>query len=195
MKLYKLTDQNGNTQNNTHWDVGVIHELKPCDNPQLCSGDVIHAYKNVNLAYLLNSIHANIDKPLLWECNGNICTDDFGKVGCFRLKITKRLSQPVWVGNDNENLVRVAFAVLCAESVLYVWNKYNKKDKRIEQAIDAAKEYLNNPTKDTTYAAARAARAATIYAADYAATYAARAAPNINFCELADIAVKTIMEN
>ena len=51
MKLYKLTDQNGNTNGNTHWEEGMTLSLPPCDNPQLCSSDVFHAYRNINLAF------------------------------------------------------------------------------------------------------------------------------------------------
>jgi hypothetical protein len=56
--LYKLTDQNGNTQNNCHWDVGMTHKNKECKNPKLCSKDVFHAYINKNLAFMLNPAYA-----------------------------------------------------------------------------------------------------------------------------------------
>ena len=40
--LYKLTDQNQETQGGTKWDVGVTHRHKKSDNPQLCSDGVFH---------------------------------------------------------------------------------------------------------------------------------------------------------
>ena len=50
MKLYKLTNKNGCTQGNTQWGIGVTHELKATEKPRLCTKDVLHAYKNINLA-------------------------------------------------------------------------------------------------------------------------------------------------
>jgi hypothetical protein len=130
MQLYKLTDNKGQTKNSTQWGNGVTHQLDKKQNPQLCTGDVFHAYKNINLAYLLNPIHANYTNP-----------------------------------------IRVAFAVLCAESVLAIYEDKYPNDSRVSNAIKAAKEYLFNPS---AYAA-RAARAAA-FAAAYAANAAAYAA-------------------
>jgi hypothetical protein len=74
--LYKLTDKNGKTQNNTQWGPGVTHRKRVCTNPELCSSNVLHAYRNVNLAFLLNSIHADINDPLVWECRGKIAVEE-----------------------------------------------------------------------------------------------------------------------
>ena len=90
------------------------------------------------------------------------------------------------------------FAVLCAESVLRVYETYSD-DLRPRQAIEAAKEYLKYQTTGAADAA---------YAADYAADYAAAgtaadaaadaadaadaATADVNFAKLADIAVKEI---
>jgi hypothetical protein len=67
MKLYKLTEQDGTTYNKSmSWKVGITNRVMAKDNPQMCSGDVIHAYKNKNLAFILNPIHADIKNPLLF---------------------------------------------------------------------------------------------------------------------------------
>ena len=179
MKLYKLTEQDGTTRNNIQWDVGIVHKVEECEQPELCSGDVLHAYKNINLAFLLNPIHANIYSPKLFEVEGDICVEDYGKVGCFSLDVTRELEIPVWTNSSYKKKVQVMFAILCAESVLYVWNIYNTLDTRVVDAIEAAREYLR--TGDAAYAA-DAARAAAD-AAD------ARA---IDFCYLADEAVRFI---
>ena len=157
MKLYKLTDQNGNTQGLTKWAVGITHKHKRCENPQLCSGDIYHAYTNINLAYLLNPEHANINNPIPWECKGTVAVRDYGKVGCFSLTITKRLDTPAWVKSNKANMVRVAFAILCAESVIKIYEDKYPSDHRPRKAVDAAREYLLNPTSYAAYAAADAA--------------------------------------
>ena len=176
--LFKLTDQQGNTKNDTHWDVGVTYKVKKCNDPQLCSRDVLHAYRNINLAFLLNPSHADINDPLLWECNGDVVVSDYGKVGCFSLTITKKLDTPKWAKSKKANLVKVAFAILCAESVLKVYEDKYPTDDRPRKAIEAAKEYLKNPSANAAHAAYAAANAA--HAAAYAAhaAYAAYAAAN-----------------
>jgi len=221
MKLYKLTKRDGTTMNNTQWDVGITHRLGECKQPELCSRDVLHAYKNINLAFLLNPIHANIHNPKLFEVEGDICVEDYGKVGCFSLDVTRELEIPVWVNSSREKKVRVMFAVLCAESVLHVWNTYNAPDTRVVNAIEAAREYLRardayaaraaqaaaraahtaaHAAHAVAHAAAHAAHAAAYaaQAAAYAAQAAARAAQAaaradaIDFCRLADEAARFI---
>jgi len=222
LKLYKLTNKDYTTYGGFEWTVGKSRRVKKCKDPQLCSGDVIHAYKDKNLALLLNPIHGNIPDPLLFECTGNIVVEDYGKCGVFSLKIEKGLHCPRWYKNDEtRKKVQINFAILCAESVLKHFEKHNSKDKRPFEAIKAAKKYLKKPTEKNKKTAARAARAAhaayaayaaanaaanaayaaanAAYAADAAtraAAYAAHAAAHaadIDFCKLANIAVKEIM--
>ena len=224
MKLYKLTDQKGNTKNNTHWDVGVTHKVPNCKVPMLCSDNVLHAYTNINLAFLLNPVHGDINNPLIWECEGDVAVKDWGKVGVFALTITKELIVPKWVKSDNERLVIIAFAILCAEAVLKIYEDEYPNNDCPRKAIEAAKEYLKNPSARAAayaadaaaYAAAYAADAAAdaadaaadaadaadaaraaraaAYAAHAAAHAAARAADEIDFAFLADQAVKMIFE-
>ena len=181
MKIYKLTNQNGNTQNNTNWIPKTTHEKQSCDNPELCSADVYHAYTNANLALLLNPIHADISNPRMFECSGDIVVSDWGKVGCFKMTSKKELQMPTWYTNrETRKQVQVMFAILCAESVLHVYETYNSTDSRPRQAIEAAKDYLKHQTNSAAYAAADAADAADA------------AHPDINFAKLADLAVKEI---
>ena len=76
MKLYKLTTQDGYTrkgeENQTKWVEGNTYTKPKVKNPRLCSEDVYHAYSNLNLGLLLNSRHANIDNPRIWQVEGNI---------------------------------------------------------------------------------------------------------------------------
>lgn len=68
MKAYKLTDENGQTKNNTQWGENVTHEVRG-DDPELCSSSWIHFYGNPLIAILMNPMHANFIKPIMWECN------------------------------------------------------------------------------------------------------------------------------
>ena len=177
--LIKLTNDKGQTQNSTQWGENQTHSLPSKSNPQLCSGDVLHAYRSVNLALLLNPIHANISKLQIWEATGTPVVEDWGKVGCFSLTTTKCLPLPEWYTDpEKRKQVQVRFAILCSEEVLPIFEAEFPEDCRPREAIEAAKSYLKNPT---------AARAATVRAAD-AATYAARAADAADVARAADAA-------
>lgn len=198
MKLYKLTEQDYTTYyKSMTWKIGETNKVIEKENPQMCSGDVIHAYKNKNLALLLNPIHADIKNPKLLECEGNIIVEDYGKCGVFELTPTKKLSYPVWYKNEEKRKdVCIMFEILCSESVLkYYENKY-PTDDRPREAITAAKKYLKLKTEDAARAAGYAYSDAVAYAAAYAADSAAYVAADekIDFCELADNAVKMIMD-
>ena len=208
--MIKLTKQDGTTRNNTAWGEGVTHRLTPCERPEMCSGDVLHAYTSLNVAFLMNPMHAGISDPRVFEAEGEIVVSDSLKVGCFSLTTTKEISAPAWVGSAVENRVRVLFAVLCAESVLHLFEEKYPNDDRPRNAIEAARNYIGTNEYDAANAAnaanaadaaayAAAAYAAAADAAAYAAVYAAYAAANagikIDFDELADTAVNTIMKN
>ena len=165
--LYKLTDRNGNTHNFVHWKVGITHSIiNQCNNPRLCSEDVFHAYKNINLAFLLNPLHANILNPLLWQVSGKIVVEDFGKVGCFSLKVIQQLPIPNWVHSNKKHDVQLLFTILCAEKVLYLFkNKYpndNRPQKAIEDAIKYLRLHTKDAAKDAHDAAIRAQAASTV---------------------------------
>ena len=75
----------------------------------------------------------------------------------------------------------VLFSIYAARLVLDIFEKYDPKDSRPREAIEAAERYIKNPTKknkDAAHAAADAAHAAAdaAYAAAYTATDAAYAA-------------------
>ena len=65
---------------------------------------------------------------------------------------------------------KIKYAIFAAEQVIDVYEKSFPNDNRPRNAVDAAREYLNNPTP------ARARAAAAAYAAAYAAPARARAA-------------------
>ncbi len=195
MKLYKLTDEKGQTQNKTQWGENVTHSIPPeKQSKKLCTAGLLHAYKDINLALLLNPIYGRFFSFQLWEAKGKPIKKDWGKIGCHKLTTIKQIKIPKWYQDiKTRRRVQILFAILCAEAVLIYCEKFDSKDKRPHKAIEAAKDYLNNnAAADAAYAAADAAYAAyaAAYAA-YAAAYAADAA--INFIKLAKMAVQKII--
>jgi hypothetical protein len=226
MKLYKLTERDYTTYHGSmEWGEGITNKVKPCENPSMCSSDVIHAYTDLNLALLLNPIHADINNPRIFEASGKIVISDWDKCGVFKLTTKKEIDTPEWYKSDKKNDVIIMFAILCAESVLYLFENKFPEDKRPSEAIKAAKEYLKNKNSAAARAAADAADAAdaanaanaanAAYAANaaarvaraanaaarvadaaYAAAYAAYAAyGEINFSKIAKQAIKITMED
>jgi hypothetical protein len=166
MQLYKLTDQKGQTHDSFQWTVGTEFSLKPKASPELCSPDVFHVYRDPNLALLLNPIHADIKEPLLWQAQGDVVIEDWGKAGCFSLQLTEQLPLPEWYVDPKLRCeVQVRFARLCAETAA----------RAAARAADAAKVAAARAAAAAKVAAARAARAAA-WAADAARAAAATAA-------------------
>ena len=64
---YKLTDQNLQTHMGCQWVVGEWVQAPGKLAQSLCSDGWIHFYDDPLLAVFFNPIHANIDKPRLWE--------------------------------------------------------------------------------------------------------------------------------
>ncbi|MGB4222665.1 MAG: putative immunity protein, partial [Syntrophorhabdus sp.] len=103
-----------------------------------------------------------------------------------------------YIDDKKRRRVQVQFAVLCAESVLHIYENQYPDDNRPRKAIEAAQNYLKKPSNAAAYAANEAAyeayeayAAKAAYEAAKAAAYAAKAANvEIDFCALADQAVK-----
>jgi len=184
MKLYKLMRPNHTTRKWQKWELGVHVEKAPCDDPQLCSSDVLHAYINLNLAFLLTYLHNTGDYTVAVECEGDVVVSDWAKVGCFAITPVRWIEKPAWVGSEYDTQVRVAFAMLCAEAVIDIYNAEYPSDNRPQRAIEITKAWLANPSTETAARVVSAADAASdaadaAYSATYAAysaTYAARAA-------------------
>src|SRR6185312_2794598 len=87
-RLYKLTDRQESTYNDTVWGENVTHSI-PADRPgfKLCSSQVIHAYEHPVIAVLLNPVHAGFYHPLLWEAEGEVVVRD-GQLKCGVKKLT-----------------------------------------------------------------------------------------------------------
>jgi hypothetical protein len=161
MRLFKLTDEKNRTFNRITWGENITIELAPVDNPKLCTKSVLHAYKSPELAILLNPLHAGIKNPILWEAEGDICVEDWGKVGCFTLTTIRKIPIP------KVNLA--LFARKCAEAALDIYEPAHPTNDWPRKVIMAARAAAN--ADDTARTAAR-----TAYAADTAADVAANAA-------------------
>ena len=70
IKLYKLTDRDGQTRNGTQWGPGMSHS--GTGKGELCGPGWIHAYEHPLIAVLLNPIHAIFQNPRLWEAEGEV---------------------------------------------------------------------------------------------------------------------------
>ena len=192
MKVYKLTDYNNQTRNNTQWGEGVTHTAS--GEGELCSRGWLHAYTDPRLAVILNPIHTNFSNPRLWEAEagGEFKHDKQLKMGCTKLTTTREIPLPK-ISSD----VKTEFAIRCAlkvyqEGSFVVWaNKWLSGEDRTGAAAEAAAEaawaaraarvawaaeaawavaQAAARAAEATWAATRAARAAR------AATWAARAA-------------------
>jgi hypothetical protein len=155
--LYKLTDEFGNTKNQTHWAEGTRHEiakeLRDSTQP-LCSKHYYHAYENPLVAVFMNPSHANFRNPILWRATGWVSKRNGQlKCGCFTLRTLQQIPLPVLTTNQ-----RVRVAIQCA-----------LKEPQTESFKSWAKNWLSGV--DRTFKTVTATQTA-IYAA-HAAVYAA----------------------
>lgn len=164
--VYKLTDQNFKSENNTLWGEDVTHEVSVFT--RLCSNGCIHAYRSPALAVMMNPIHADIKKPVLWVASTpKIMADDGVKIGCNRLTTIQRIVLPAATKAQ-----RAEFAIRCAMLVC---------DDR--EWVNWAQGWLSGEDRSDA-CAARAARVA-VSAAYAARAYAARAAASAAYAAYA----------
>lgn len=195
MKVYKLTDANGTTYNETQWKPGARHKvtgrLKMCDNG-------IHAYSDPLLALLLNPMHANIMTPWLWECEASDeHLDDHGLKSCHRwLQTIRELPVPQITTEQ-----RMRFAILCAiesgcnDSTWVAWAlHWLDGSDHSEAAATSAASAAWAAAMEAAGAAAAAAAAAAVgcggrqraaVTAAFAASAATRTAKDINLVAIA----------
>ena len=159
--IYKLTDKDGKTRNDTQWGPGVSHS--GTGQGELCGPGWIHAYEHPLVAVLLNPIHANIQNPRLWEAEGEIAIRDGQiKCGCKTLTTVREIPIPAVTTE-----MRVRFGILCAKEVCAcsAWNAWADRWLSGEDRTQAAAER----------ARAAGAAAAEAWAAQAAAAWAAQA--------------------
>ncbi len=111
MKLYKVTDEDGCTRNDTQWGNGVTHKATG-NGTTLCSDGFIHAYRDPILASLVYKVPVSYRKPKLWEAEGKIVLEDILKCGCKKLTVVKEIKWPKITLEQ-----KVEFAILCALAI------------------------------------------------------------------------------
>jgi hypothetical protein len=124
---YKLTTQDMKTRagfpQEIRWEIGKWVEATGNMQQPLCTDAWIHWYDHPLLAVLLNSRHADIDDPRLWEIetDGEECLDGQFKGGSRRVRLMKELPLPVVTTNE---LIR--WAILCVKQVHHgeKWNAW-----------------------------------------------------------------------
>jgi len=194
------------TYNDFQWQLNKWYEIKnPDENEDLCTDKWFHFYYHPLLAVLFNPIHANIDKPRLFQLEvGGLQKNDNGlKGGCTKMRLVKEVELPEITIKQ-----RVKFAILCALEVcnnddFTKWAKNwlsgkNRTAAAAYAAADATSDaYAAYAAAHAAYAAAHAADAANIVkaanvakAAAYAAAYAAYAKSDLDLILLAKKAVK-----
>ena len=213
MKLYKLTDANGQTRNGTQWGENVTHTAKGNPSKPLCSDAWIHAYTDPILAVFMAPIHVDFVNPQMWEAVGSGQNkSDSTKVGYQTITTIKQRPIPTITTTQ-----RVAFGILAAKQVFKgaYWNKWadNWLANINRTAIDtigttstaaanaaavnaaananaAAVNTAATSAVNATNAAANAANAASAAAYAANAAYAAAYAANIDLVTIAHEAME-----
>lgn len=118
-KLIKLTDRNMRTHDGSfQWELGKKHEVEPGKRGTiLCTNQVFHAYRDVDMALLLNPMHACIPASELriFEAEGQVVAEEWDKVGTHELTLIKELTIPEWYADVDARIeVCVKFAIYTA---------------------------------------------------------------------------------
>ena len=182
--LYKVTDENSQTKNNTQWGENISHTATETGT-KLCSDGVIHAYENPYVAAFMYPVHTDFKNPILWEAGGEVVLREGQfKCGCKTLTTLKQIPLPKIFPEQ-----RVEIAIRCTQLVYKdpAWNEWAEKWLSGEDRSKEAANTAYSAAADAAYAAyASAAARAAANAAYYAA--AARAAAATDATGAADAA-------
>jgi len=203
MKLFKLTDRDGQTRGRTQWGPGASHS--GTGGGGLCGPGWIHAYEHPLVAVLMNPIHARVKTPRLWEAEGEVgLRDGQFKCGCKTLTTVREIPLPAVTTE-----MRVRFAIMCAAEVCadLPWNAWadrwlSGEDRSAEaawaaQATSWAAYAAQAAASWAAHAAARAAAAAAwaAWAAEAAAAAAREVGHGIDFFGIAEKACSGLREH
>jgi len=110
--LYKLTDCNRYTRDDTRWGEFITHSVpKQNKGVKLCTNQVIHAYEHPVVAVLMNPVHADLMGPRLWVAKGKIVNRD-GDLKCGVKKLITLQQIPLPTLTQTEQLEIVVRCVL-----------------------------------------------------------------------------------
>lgn len=141
MKLYKLTDQNFCTYNNTKWGIDVTHTAS--GKGELCSKGWLHAYSHPLIAAFMNPIHGNFEDPILWIAEGEPKTFNGAlKLGTSSLTTKRQIEFP---NLSLEFRVRVAIKIALSvykapAFVKWALDWLSDKDRTTARATRVARE-------------------------------------------------------
>jgi hypothetical protein len=110
--LYKLTDENLTTQNNTKW---VLGEWKETDGIQqsLCNSSWLHVYKDPYIAALIYPAHMTYDNPRCFRAEGDgKFLSDGTKCGVTKLRLVEEIPLPTITTEQ-----RIKIAILCTMEI------------------------------------------------------------------------------
>jgi hypothetical protein len=175
--LYKLTDENLTTQNNTKW---VINEWKETDGAkqELCNSSWLHAYEDIYVAAFMYVIHVYYSNPRCFraEGDGKFLSDPDGKCGVTRLRLVEEVSLPTITTEQRVKIAILCALKVCHEASFVTWANdwLSGKDRSKDAAWAVARAAYNA-------AAARAAARAAALAAAWAASNAVDAAANADY--------------
>jgi hypothetical protein len=181
MKVYKLTDKDGRTRNNTQWGENITHTAPGVG--ELCTAGWIHSYSDPLLAVMLNPIYGEFAEPRLWEAeaSGAMKHDCGLKSGSASLTTLQEIPVPTVTTEQ-----RVRFGILCAlavaineawETWAHEWLANQDRSRAVAKAAQAAAEAAwaawvadgkkaREAAEAAAWAASWAARAAAAWAAD-----------------------------
>lgn len=108
MTVYKLTDRNYRTFNDTQWGPGVTHS--GTGEGPLCGPGWIHCYSDPLVALFLHQLHVNFYPVVVWEAEASGRFLDDGLKQGWETVTTLRVIDP-----PRPTMVqRVAFGILCS---------------------------------------------------------------------------------
>ena len=169
-KLYKLTDGNNQTKNETQWDENVTHTADG-KSTDLCNEHWLHAYTDPVLAVMMAPTHVSYSQIKMWKAEGVVGLEKSDKVGCTSLTTLREIPMPVVTTEQ-----RVKFACLVAREVYDLWKKYDNGCAWLKWYDAGCPAYAAAAADADAAAAAAAARAVARAADAYAvAAYAADA--------------------
>ena len=158
MEIYKLSDENGCTKNDTQWGENVTHTASgPGNTP--CSQQVIHSYLTPEIASFSNPIHGDYRHPICWLAEGDV-------TGCD--------GQKLW-GKSVTTLRQVPLPEITTEQRVEIAIRISLVRYREKSYVEWAEKWLSEVDRSGE-AASRAARASRAAAANSAWAWAARAA-------------------
>jgi hypothetical protein len=180
MKVYKLTDENGDSghgHTETHWEIGVVHTAE--GGGPLCTDKWLHAYSTPFQASLMKTAHdVNHTNARLWECKAEGVQSNGTKVGCTQIEVLREVELP-----EISTERRVECAIRCAMFVCDdpAWRRWAKGwldgSDRSQAAAEAVAEVAARASaRAAVWAEAAVAEAAARAGAEVAAEVAARAA-------------------